>query len=94
MPNPPKNESFAEWLGYLAQILDRDNEEFPFVVSLLSFALTNGGLSDKQAKWANRLIYPVQAMLEKAGHWPPPPQKAETTQEGNVVFLKKKEEFL
>lgn len=89
-PKPPKDESFKEWLGYMVQIMDRDGEDFQFVVGLLSYALTNGGLSDKQAKWANRLIYPVQTMLEKAGLWPPPPEKTQTQQEGNVVFLKRK----
>lgn len=95
-PKPPKDESFKEWLGYMAQIMNRDGEDYVFVVGLLNYALSNDGLTDRQAKWANRLIYPIRTMLETAGLWPPPQSptepKPDREHEGNVVFLRKKEE--
>jgi hypothetical protein len=91
----PSDNSYKEQLIFVLKTMDKDDEDFPFVVSLLSFLFTNGGLTEKQARWANRIIAYQFGVLEEAGLWPPP-QKPKTKKmfrkQENVVYLNPKKD--
>lgn len=46
----PQDDSWVECLRFIVQTIERDDPYFEFCASLLSYALHNNGLSDKQAK--------------------------------------------
>ena len=52
----PRSNEYTELLRFVIQIMDADDLSFEFTASLLSFSVNNSGLSDKQAKWADKII--------------------------------------
>lgn len=53
---PPDNASWAAQLHWAVRSIPTDDKGLGFLASLLSHALKYGGLSDKQARYANRAL--------------------------------------
>lgn len=53
---PPRDNTWEELLRVYCQLADADDPSLPFMASMWSYAINNGGLTGKQADSANRYI--------------------------------------
>lgn len=63
--DPPKNpELFLDVFLYAVKALDEDDPALPFMAGLLSHSF-NGGLTEKQQKYADKYIAQIMKHLSK-----------------------------
>lgn len=56
VPAPPASAQWVEQLRWCMAVMDSDPDELGFVAGLISYAIKQGGLTEKQAKYAQRLL--------------------------------------
>lgn len=68
--SPPDRDEWKQLLHWLLRVMDADDPDLAFTASVFSHCLKFGGLSDKQAKWAGKIMYRVLASHERGelGH--------------------------
>ena len=64
VPPPPTNDLWVDVLRWLVAVMDMDDPDLAFTSSLLSHCLNHGGLTDKQAKYARKIIARLTAHYE------------------------------
>ena len=60
VPDFPDEKLWTEELHWLVCVMNRDDPAFNFIASLFSYALANEGLTERQAKAANKILARVQ----------------------------------
>lgn len=56
VPDPPHSSLYRDWLRWCVAVMDDDDSQLDFAASMLSQAIPRGGLTTKQAKWADKII--------------------------------------
>lgn len=55
LPPPPDSNRWADVLHWCVQVMDVGDPDLAFTASILSHALTYDGLTDRQAKYGQRI---------------------------------------
>lgn len=93
VPDPPKSKAWACHLRWCIAVMDDDDDDMGFVASLLAHTCKSGGLTHKQARYAQRILDRIAAH-HSGGYLDC--QQSETRPaepEGNVVSLRPVEGF-
>ena len=56
VPEPPQSGQYRDWLRWCVAVMDDDDSQLDFAASMFSQAIPRGGLTTKQAKWADKII--------------------------------------
>lgn len=62
VPNFPVSDRWVDHLRWCLAVMDANDDDIAFAASLLSHAINNGGLTEKQVKYATRTVKRVQAL--------------------------------
>ena len=55
VPPPPCSNEWTHLLHWCVQVMDVDDPDLAFTASILSQAISQGGLTEKQAKYGQRI---------------------------------------
>lgn len=62
VPDFPSNNQWVDHLRWTLAVMNADDDDMAFAASLLSHCRERGGLTEKQAKYAKRMVDRVRAL--------------------------------
>lgn len=62
VPDCPAGGDWVDHLRWCVAVMDADDDDLGFAASLLSYAVSKGGLTSKQARHGNRLLERIHAL--------------------------------
>lgn len=62
VPDFPTSDRWLDHLRWCVAVMDTDDDDVGFAASLLSHVVTNGGITEKQVKYAKRIVERVRAL--------------------------------
>ncbi|MBD8906540.1 hypothetical protein [Methylorubrum zatmanii] len=62
VPDFPRTRAWIDQLRWCVAVMDANDRDLGFAASLLSHAVDRGGLTDKQFRYASRLVERVHAL--------------------------------
>ncbi len=93
VPDFPASLLWVDQLRWCLAVMDADDPDLGFAASLLSHAVDKGGLTEKQGKYASRIVQRVQALWlaealscqrRPSAPVPPPPSLSEMATKGQA----------
>lgn len=64
VPQPPTTGLWADALRWIVAVMDADDPDLGFIASLLNHCLNHGGLTERQAKYAEKIKTRIEAHFD------------------------------
>jgi hypothetical protein len=65
VPPPPDNSRWIDLLKWIVTVMDADDPDLSFVASLLHHAIDRPGLTDRQAKYAEKIRARIEGLYAR-----------------------------
>jgi len=65
LPDYPHSRRWRDLLHWAVQVMDGEDPDLSFAASLLAYAIDRGGLTEKQACYADRMITRLHGLWQR-----------------------------